>query len=94
MASTRGDAEHTVRLYAAADAFRRKTAFAIPPVATTARKRELDKASTALGDEQFQQIWQAAAEASLDDVAREALEGPAPLIEHVLKLSLDEGAEG
>lgn len=96
VARARGEAGRAVRLYAAADAFRHSIRFAIPPAAAAARERELNKARADLDDEHYQQIWEAAADLALDDideVAREALEGPSPSIEHVLELSLHEEAK-
>ena len=96
VARVRGEAEHTVRLYAAARAFRDHLRFAIPPAAAATREHQLNKAKSALGGEHYQQIQEAAANLSLDDideVAREALEGPPPSIEHVLELSLHKEAK-
>lgn len=93
LASSHGQTERVVRFYAATHAFRQGIRFVIPPAAATTRDRELDKARAALADERFEQIWQAAATSPLDainDLAQEALEGPTPQIEQVLKLSLDE----
>jgi hypothetical protein len=95
VAGARDEAECAVRFYAAADTLRRGIRFVIPPSAASAREPVLDKSKAALGDERFKQIWQASVDLSLhavNDVAREALGGPPPLIAQVIRMSFDEGA--
>lgn len=75
---------------AAADAFRCRSGFAVASAVATARDRELAKVQATLGAERWRRIWEAGKTAPLNDVARQALGDPPPLVEHVVALSLEE----